>query len=205
VTTIFLLRHGALADDSRDRFIGQIDLPLAAEGIRQAQALAQALHNENIGIIYCSDLLRSQQTAEIIAEEINAPIETRNELREISLGNWEGLSRSEVKSSFPVQYAERGKNIENYRIPGGESFAECRLRALAAWDEMVNCGSERIAVATHAGINRLLLCHLLGMPSANMFRIGQDYGCVNIVEQTKEHICIKLINGRPEDLHARSL
>jgi probable phosphoglycerate mutase len=202
VTTIYLLRHGALADDSHDRFIGQIDLPLAAEGIRQAQALAQTLLNENIGIIYCSDLLRSEQTAEIIADEINAPIEARSELREISLGNWEGLSRSEVKSSFPVQYAERGKDIENYRIFGGESFADCRLRALAAWEEMLNCGSDRIAIAGHAGINRLLLCHLLGMPSTNMFRIGQDYGCVNIVEQTNEHICIKLINGRPADVHA---
>jgi len=205
VTTIYLLRHGALADDSRDRFIGQIDLPLAAEGIRQAQALAQTLHNENIGIIYCSDLLRSQQTAEIIADESNAPIKTRKELREISLGNWEGLSRSEVKSSFPMQYAERGNDIENYRIPGGESFAECRQRALAAWEEMLGSGIEHIAVAGHAGINRLLLCHILGIPIANMFRIGQDYGCVNIVEQTSERFCVKLINGRPTDIHGSSL
>lgn len=205
MTTIYLLRHGALADDSRDRFIGQVDLPLAAEGIRQAQALAQTLRHENIGIIYCSDLLRSKQTAEIIADEINAPIETRGELREISLGNWEGMSRSEIKSSFPAQYAERGKDIENYRIPGGESFADCRLRALAAWKSILNCGSERVAVVSHAGINRLLLCHLLGMPISNMFRIGQDYGCMNIVEQTNEHICIKLINGRPADIHGRSL
>ena len=200
MTTIYLLRHGALAEDNRDRFIGQIDLPLAEEGIRQAQALAQTLHNENIGIIYCSDLLRSRQTAEIIADEINAPIKARRELREVSLGNWEGLSRSEVKSSFPLQYAERGKDIENYRIPGGESFAECRQRALAAWEEILNCGSERIAVAGHAGINRLLLCHLLEMPIANMFRIGQDYGCVNIIEQTDGHISVRLINGRLADV-----
>ena len=202
MTTIYLLRHGALADDSRNRFIGQIDLPLAAEGIRQAQALAQTLRHENIGIIYCSDLLRSQQTAEIIADEINAPIEARRELREISLGNWEGLSRSEVKSTFPVQYAARGNDIENYRIPGGESFFECRLRALAAWEEILNCGSESVAVAGHAGINRLLLCHLLGIPVNNMFRIGQDYGCVNIVEQTNGRISVKLVNGRPADIHA---
>jgi probable phosphoglycerate mutase len=201
VTTIYLLRHGALADDSRDRFIGQIDLPLAAEGIRQAQALAQALRHENIGIIYCSDLLRSQQTAEIIADKINAPIEARGELREISLGQWEGLSRSEISSAFPEQYAARGNDIENYRIPGGESFADCRLRALAAWEEILNCGSERVAVVGHAGINRLLLCHLLGMPINNMFRIGQDYGCVNIVEQIGERISVELVNGSPANVH----
>ena len=201
MTTIYLLRHGALADDSRERFIGQIDLPLATEGIRQAQALAQALRHENIGIIYCSDLLRSQQTAKIIADEINVPIEARRELREISLGNWEGLSRSEIKSAFPAQYAARGNDIENYRIPGGESFADCRLRVLAAWEAIQNCGSERVAVVSHAGINRLLLCHLLGMPVNNMFRIGQDYGCVNIVEQTDGRISVKLVNGSPADVH----
>jgi probable phosphoglycerate mutase len=202
VTTIFLLRHGALTDDCRDRFIGQIDLPLAAEGIRQAQALAQLLHNINIGAIFCSDLIRSRQTAEIIAGGVNVPVNARRELREISLGNWEGLARSEVKSSFPAQYAARGSDIENYRVPGGESFSDCRLRALVAWNEILNCGSERVAVVSHAGINRVLLCHLLGMPIANMFRIGQDYGCVNIVEQTSEHICVRLVNGRPSDVPA---
>jgi alpha-ribazole phosphatase len=203
VTTIYLLRHGALADDSRDRFIGQIDLPLAAEGIRQAQALAQALHNENVGAIFCSDLLRSQQTAKIIASEVNVPIEMRRDLREISLGKWEGLSRSEVKSSFPEQHAARGNDIEHYRVPGGESFSDCRLRALVAWEKILNCGSERVAVVSHAGINRLLLCHLLGIPITNMFRIGQDYGCLNIVDQIGDHICVRIVNGRPADVHAR--
>jgi probable phosphoglycerate mutase len=200
MTTIYLLRHGALADNSRDCFIGQIDLPLAAEGIRQAQALARALHDKSIGMIYCSDLLRSKQTADILADEINAPIEARRDLREISLGNWEGMSRSEVKSSFPAQYAARGNDIENYRIPGGESFADCRLRALATWEEILNCGSERIVIVCHAGINRLLLCHLLEMPIANMFRIGQNYGCVNIIELTGKRISIKLLNGHPMDV-----
>jgi probable phosphoglycerate mutase len=200
VTTIYLLRHGALAVDCRDRFIGQIDLPLADKGICQAQALAQALRNQGIGAIYCSDLVRSQQTAKIIADEVNVPIGVCHELREISLGQWEGLARSEISSAFPAQYAARGNDIENYRVPGGESFADCNLRALAAWENILNCGSELVAVVGHAGINRLLLCHLLGMPITNMFRIGQDYGCVNIVEQTSEHICVRLVNGRPTDV-----
>ena len=204
MTTIYLLRHGALIGDSRERFIGQIDLPLADEGIRQAQALAQALRDKNIGVIYCSDLLRSEQTAEIISRDASIPFETNGNLREISLGKWEGLSRSEIRSAFPEQYAARGNDIENYRVPGGESFADCHLRALAAWEEILNCGSEGVAVVSHAGVNRLLLCHLLGMPIANMFRIGQDYGCVNIVEQDNEHISVKLVNGRPDDLRAQA-
>ena len=201
MTTIYLLRHGALADDCRDRFIGQIDLPLADAGIRQAQALAHTLRHQSIGVIYCSDLSRSQQTAKIIAGEVNVPVEVCQELREISLGQWEGQARSEISSAFPAQYAARGNDIENYRVPGGESFADCRLRALAAWEKIMNCGCECIAVVGHAGINRLLLCHLLGMPIANMFRIEQNYGCVNVIELTGKRISIKLLNGHPMDVY----
>jgi probable phosphoglycerate mutase len=200
VSTIYLLRHGALGNDNSSRFVGQIDLPLAHDGIHQAQALAQALRDRKIGAVYSSDLLRTRQTAEIIAGEAGIHIIESRGLREISLGNWEGMSRSEVKTSFPAQYAARGSDIVNYRIPGGESFADCRLRALAAWEQILNCGIDHIAVVSHAGINRLLLCHLLGMPITQMFRLAQDYGCVNIVQQTGENICVKLVNGRSTDI-----
>jgi len=200
MTTIYLLRHGALAGDSRERFVGQIDLPLAPEGVRQAEAQAGALRQQDIGIIYCSDLQRCRQTAAIIAGATGAPIVTRAELREISLGDWEGLGRREVAVRFAAEFAARGRDIEHYRIPGGESFADCRRRALAAWTDILGCGNERVAVAAHAGVNRLLLCGLLGMPVAELFRIDQDYGCVNIVEQHGAHTCVRLLNGRPVDV-----
>jgi probable phosphoglycerate mutase len=197
MTTIYLLRHGALAGDSRDRFIGQLDLPSAPEGIRQAEALARALRDQQIDALHCSDLLRSRQTAEIIAGITGISIEKHPELREISLGDWEGLSRREAAARFPTEFAARGRDIENYRIPGGESFADCIQRALPVWNALLGCSSERIAIVGHAGVNRLLLCHLLGMPVANLFRIGQDYGCVNIIEQDGERIRVGLVNGRP--------
>lgn len=205
MTTIYLLRHGALADDNHARFIGQIDLPLAAEGIRQAQALADALRHKEIGIVFCSDLLRTRQTAEIIVNETGIPMKATRDLREISLGHWEGMKRSEVRSTFPDQYAARGRDMTCYRVPGGESYVECRLRLLAAWKQILSSGSDQVVVVSHAGINRLLLCHLLGMPMTHMFRIGQNYGCVNIVQQTGESICVQLVNGHPTDICGEAL
>jgi probable phosphoglycerate mutase len=200
VSTVYLLRHGALARDSRDRFIGQTDLPLAPEGVRQAEALAAALRECAIDGIYCSDLLRCRQTAAIIAGATGLAVEARPGLREIALGEWEGLSRREVAARFPAQYAARGRDLENYRVPGGESFAECGRRALAAWAAIHSAGGERVVVVGHAGLNRLLLCHLLGMPVINMFRLGQDYGCVNVVEPDGACAQVRLLNGRPADL-----
>jgi alpha-ribazole phosphatase len=200
MTTIYLLRHGALAAGSRDRFIGQLDLPLAPEGIAQAEALGEVLRERRIDAIYCSDLARSRQTADIVGGQAAIPIEIRRELREISLGDWEGLSRREVAARFPEDYAARGADLENYRVGGGESFADCRRRVLLAWAEILRGAGQTVVIVGHAGVNRLLLCHLLERPIATLFDIGQDYGCVNVIEHGAQNLGVGLINGRPADL-----
>ena len=184
MTTIYLLRHGALSKTWRERFVGQIDPPLGREGIRQAEALARTLSRQRIDAIFCSDLVRSQQTASIIATAASMPFTARRDLREIALGDWEGLLRGEVAEHDPDQFAARGRNIEHHRIPGGESFADCRERVLAAWAAIIRPEWEHVVVVGHAGINRLLLCHFMGIPVVRVFSLRQDYGCVNVVEQT---------------------
>ncbi|MBS1161176.1 MAG: alpha-ribazole phosphatase [Proteobacteria bacterium] len=202
MSTIYLLRHGALAADCSRHFIGQIDLPLAAAGVRQVEALAQALREREISVIYCSDLLRSLQTAQIIAAPTKARIKVLPGLREIALGEWEGQLRRDIATRFPEQFVARGRDIENTPAPGGESFAEVQQRLLPTWQRILAEGGENIAIAGHAGINRLLLCSLLGMPLANMFRLGQDYACINIIEQSGEQACVRLLNGHPAELPA---
>lgn len=200
MTSLYLLRHGALSADSHARFIGQTDLPLSPEGLCQGQMLGKALRDCGIEAIYCSDLLRSRQTAALIGEETGASIEARPALREIALGEWEGLTRREVAARFPAQYASRGADLEHYRVPGGESFSDVRDRVFSVWNAMLHSGHRSIAVVGHAGVNRLFLAGWLGMPVENIFRIGQDYGRVNVVECDDERIKVRLINGRPADL-----
>lgn len=202
MSTIYLLRHGALASDCSRHFIGQIDLPLTPVGVRQVEALARSLSNRNIEVIYCSNLLRSLQTAQIIAAPIRARIKVLPGLREIALGEWEGQLRSDIAARFPEQFSARGQDIENTPAPGGESFATVQKRLMPAWQSILDQGGENIAIAGHAGINRLLLCSLLGMPLANMFRLGQDYACINIIEQSDKQTRVSLLNGHPEDLPA---
>ena len=200
MTTVFLVRHGALAEDARDRFVGQMDLPLSPEGARQARAIGGVLRAGGIDAIHCSDLLRTRQTAALVAGESGVPITAHPDLREIALGEWEGLSRREVAERFPAQYAARGDDIEHYRIPGGESFADCRERVVGAWRSIVLQGARRVVIVGHAGANRMLLCHLLGIPVGNLFSLGQDYGCINAIEYEAGHAEVRLINGRADNL-----
>lgn len=202
MTKIYLLRHGALAGDCRHRFVGQIDLPLAQEGVAQAAALAKALHTAGIEMIHCSDLIRCQTTANILAQSIHAPITAHKALREISLGDWEGLLRAEVAQRWAPEFEARGRDIECYRPPAGESFADCLARALPVWEAICNTRCKAVAVVGHAGLNRVLLCHILGKPLAEIFHIEQHYACINVIECGAEGSRVEVMNASAATLSA---
>lgn len=192
---IYLLRHGKIemADNER-RYIGQADIPLSAEGVQQANLLRVELGTKDIAAIFCSDLVRSAATAGIIAGKLGPAPVLRRDLREIGMGEWEGQTFREIAERFPAEYGKRGNSIGSYRIPGAESFAECQSRVAAAFAEIVGTTCGNLLIVGHAGINRLLLCHLLGMPVANLFRIAQDYGCINVLSEDNGQYRVTALN-----------
>lgn len=194
--TVYLVRHGRIQlPDNQRRFIGQVDLPLNEEGIRQAYLLQQIFDKVHIDAIFCSDLTRSYQMAEIIAANKDILITAWRGFREISVGEWEGCTFADIAQRFPDEFKARGADIANYRIPGGESFVECATRVVAAFDEMLEAANGDILLSGHAGVNRLLLCHILGMPISNLFRIDQDYAGINVIKCAKSEYHVKTLNA----------
>jgi len=193
---LYLVRHGKiLLEDDKRRYIGQVDLPLTEAGRQQARSLRQRFLGSDLGAIFCSDLARSRETAEIIAEGLGAAVAVRPDLREVSMGEWEGLTFREVAQRFPEDYQARGRDIAGYRVPGGESFADCGRRAVAAFEDLLRSTTGNLLVVGHAGVNRLLLCHVLGMPVEHLFRLGQDYACLNIIQGGSSGFQVRLVNG----------
>ncbi len=194
---IFLIRHGKLQQqDDQRRYIGQIDLPLSDEGTRQARNLRRRFEHAHLGAIYCSDLRRSRETAELIAGGSGPQVVVRKDLREVSMGAWEGRSLRDVARTSPEEFGARGADLANFRTPGGESFADCSARVVPAFREIAASGVGNVLIVGHAGVNRLILCDILGMPVSNLFRLGQDYACLNIIQGGSTGYQVKLINGR---------
>ena len=111
---IYLIRHGKIQqEDDQRRYIGHIDLPLAEEGIKQAQTLHKRFERSDIGAIYCSDLSRSVQTAKIIAGSRKVPVVIRKDLREVSMGDWEGCAFGDIAQRFPEEFKARR---QRYRL-----------------------------------------------------------------------------------------
>ena len=192
--TLYLLRHGDSRPDNVRRFVGRTDHQLNEKGVAQAGRWRSELSGIPFNHIYCSHLKRSLETARIIRAENETPITVLPDLAEINLGRWDGMPVSEVRRQFPQEYQLRGADLAGYRPYGGESFADLSLRVMPALQSVVQQSVGNVLISGHAGVNRVILCHLLGMPLANLFRLEQEYGCLNILEYTADRWTVRRMN-----------
>jgi alpha-ribazole phosphatase len=196
---IYLLRHGAIQSKGEPkRYIGQVDVPLSAIGMRQARQWAEYFATTAFDRICCSDLTRSRQTADIIAAGRAREIEPLPALREIHLGDWDGLSYAAVKKENPQEFHCRGADIAEHRPPGGESFRDLAHRIWPAFQQLASRPIGKTLIVGHAGVNRVILCRVLGLPLANLFRIGQEYGALNILSKQPDGWRVQVLNLVPE-------
>jgi alpha-ribazole phosphatase len=195
---VYLLRHGDIGAQEQKRFIGQIDLPLSPRGREQALWWRNQWASQSFARVYCSELSRSLHTAELIVGDQSDCIEIRPQLREISLGEWEGLSVEEVNRRFPGEWRRRGSSIDEYRPPGGESFSDLSSRVTPLFDEIEALAERPVLIVGHAGVNRVILCHALGIPLRNLFRLSQDYAGLNIFESTGGDLRLRKMNMCPD-------
>ena len=154
--------------------------------------------NPGLSAVYCSNLSRSARSAEIIANPHSLiPVEIKD-LRERSFGIWEGMTFIEIKEKYPKEFGSWADNPLKYSPVGGESTTEVGERVLQALDEILDKHKgENIALVAHGGVNRIILCHIMGIPLENIFRIEQDHASVNIIEFWDKYPVVKLLNGLP--------
>jgi alpha-ribazole phosphatase/probable phosphoglycerate mutase len=196
VTKIYLIRHGETEGAETKRYKGQIDVPLSKNGVEQMKRAASYLAGAgSLNAVYCSDLSRAVKSAEIIAEPHKLQSIIIPELRERNFGIWEGMSFDEIKGQWPDAFNAWANNPLEFSPMNGESTIEVRDRALKVFNEIVSKHQgDNIAIVSHGGINRVILCHLLGIPLENIFRIEQDFAAINLIEFHNSYPVARLIN-----------
>jgi len=173
-TTTLLARHGATALSLEKRFSGSggVDAPLAPLGIAQAEALAaEVAARGGVDAIVSSPLLRTRQTAEILASRTGAPIDIEDGIAECAFGDWDALTFAEVSERWPEELAAWLASTD-VAPPGGESFAACRDRVDAARRAILTRhAGQRIAVVSHVTPIKVITGICVDAPLSSLFRM----------------------------------
>ena len=192
---IVLIRHGEI-EGHKGRAVGQIDLPLSHNGLSHAAQLADSLDSFQPRRIYCSPLTRTMQTASFIEKKSGLKATFVPEIKEINLGEWDGLDFSELKKLYPWDYKQRGEDIAGFRAPGGENFTDVKERVSSFMKRMED--DFPAVVITHAGVIRTILHIVLGFPLENIFRMKPEYCHATVIERKGESFFLKSYNLPPE-------
>lgn len=210
--TIYLLRHGETTEPHGDRYLGQREISLSDRGRQQITEAAQKLSSLEILSIVCSPLGRCSESAAILGNFLHLHPENNSNFTEINLGEWDGRKREEIKRLYPESYRKRGQDFAHFRVPGGESFSDVQNRVWPAFTALVEESEMPAVIVSHAGVNRVILSKVLGLPLQNLFDIPQEPGCINILcsaEQTahqesqesqSNQFLARGINLRPEEI-----
>ncbi|MEU3553230.1 histidine phosphatase family protein [Streptomyces fragilis] len=153
---LLLIRHGQIPSNAHDVLDTRVPGPALTElGERQARALPDALRGEDIGALFASTLLRTQQTARPLARKLGLEVRVRDGLREITAGELEGepgygergLRYMEIAFSWAAGQVGR-------RMPGGENGVEMLGRYDAVVEEAAALGAGTVALVSHGAAIR---------------------------------------------------
>ena len=181
MTTILLARHGETDWNREGRFQGHADPPLNRTGRAQAVDLSVALMAEQLAAVYSSPLRRALETAEVLATSHGLEPVPIDDLREVDVGSWSGLTRAEVEERFPAQFArwlDYGQGWED-----GETYEEMGRRAVDALLRVAAAhDGGRVLAVTHGGPIRAAFAFADGTTHAEARRLGPRIGNTFVAE-----------------------
>lgn len=197
-TRVYLFRHGEVVLAETRRFIGHLDVPLSVRGEAQCLAQSRRLREVPVAAVYTSDLVRARRSGELLGASRDLSPTIVPDLREMSMGRWEGLTAEEIKTREPEAFAAWMAGIGEFPFPEGESVPDLAARAWPAFEAVVAAhAGATIAVVAHGGTNRALLCRALGLPLDRLLSFGQGYGAYNVLEHRDRTWTLRRLNEEP--------
>lgn len=197
-TRLYLIRHGQVQGHENLRFNGHTDVDLTDLGRAQLDAVAEDLAQVPLDAVYASDLKRARYGGQKMAERQGLELILEPGLREIFFGGWEGMSFDEIKQAYPGELDLRRHNMLDHQAPGGaETIRGFAVRITNAIHQLIRRHpGQKVALVAHSGVNRIIILEALGADWTMIWRMHQDYGCLNVIDYpAKGHPIVRLANG----------
>lgn len=193
VTTLLLARHGESDWNRARRWQGFADRPLTERGRAQAAALAERLGKFPLDAVYSSDLARAASTAEAVAQAQGLEVIELSALREVDVGEWQGLTRDEAESRYPDGFRRWEAGGTGWEK--GETYGEMSARVLKAVTGIAG---------DHEGGNVLIVSHggpIRGIHAAALGIEVEAYRRIRPVEPNARLSAVSVEDGRPTELY----
>ncbi len=182
-TELWLVRHGQTDWNLQGRYQGNTDLALNETGLAQAVALAEVIEGERIQAIYSSDLQRAFVTAQAVAKKFHLPIHPEPRLREVRLGEWEGMLFPDIKAQYAENWAEREADPLYARPIGGESVYDVAQRAWPAVDEIAaRHHPGPVLVVAHGLVLATLICGASNRSLSHTYQNIPDNAAITVIQ-----------------------
>lgn len=180
---LLLVRHGETLANRELRHVGSLDEPLSDVGRRQAERLAEALAPLPLAAVYASPLSRAAETGRRIGGRLELPVRSEPRLAEQCFGTWEGLTRAEIVGRGDGEVLRRWEADAAVPPPDGEPLAAVGERVLGLVGELAaRHAGEWVALVSHVGPIKALVCAALGVPLETARRMFLDPGTVSVVD-----------------------
>jgi alpha-ribazole phosphatase len=194
-TRLYLIRHGEVSKVGYCN--GQIDVKLTTRGRRQMERVARLLHSYPIRAVYSSDLGRTIYGARKVADHHKLKVRVHPELREKHFGRWEGLSLDKIKHRYQKEWNEWLRRPDRARPSRGENYLEVEKRVFPILEKILGLHKgQHVAIVSHGGVNRVVLCKALGLDLRHLFHIEQSYACINVIDYNHSGRVVQLVNGQ---------
>ncbi len=196
---LYLIRHGATENNRAKppRLQGRrTDPGLSDVGVDQAERTSRFLADVKVERVYATPLLRSRQTARLVAESHGLEVEIVDDLIEVDVGKWEGRAWDEIERTDPEAYRAFMRDASIHPYLGGETMETVRRRVVPAFQRiMADNPARRIAVVAHNVVNRVYLTHLMGMPIRRYRAISQENCGVSLLRYRAEEVKVVTVNS----------
>lgn len=170
---VYIVRHG---DKEKDNYynsdLRHEDPPLSGEGRQKAKKLLDYFKDKHINRIIVSEYLRTEQTAQYVAESKGLAVIKDRRLNEIDNGVIESMTDEDIKKKYPRFWEDFFSYSKDVRFPEGETGEEVRARQKTLLYELIK-NNEDVLLVSHEGYIRLLVCNLLDVPvyKRNLFKV----------------------------------
>jgi len=188
---LILVRHGETYWNKERRIQGgDSDIELNDTGLEQARKLAAFLKNEPIADILSSPLQRATATAKAIASHHQLPVEVDQGLRELKVGELEGMPVSNLTTTFSQFLMQWWQDGGAMKLPNGESLIELQQRAWKAVERLLerhktspeHSKDTTVIVVSHYFVTLAIILKALNLPLDCFTKFKLDPGGVSILE-----------------------